>query len=63
MALPNVTLLTTCCQQGKLLENEIQGNRSIVFNVADRLPEEALRHCISLALTYHLRKKQRASQK
>ena len=39
------------------------GNRSIVFNVEDRLPEAALRHCISLALTYHLRKKQRAPKK
>ena len=40
-----------------------EGNRSIVFDVADRLPEEPLRHCISLALTYHLRKNQRASKK
>ena len=39
------------------------GNRSIVFDADDRLPEEALRHCISLALTYHLRKKQRALKK
>ncbi len=39
------------------------GNRSIVFDVSDRLPEEPLRHCISLALTYHLRKKARASKK
>lgn len=39
------------------------GNRSIVFDVGDRLPEAALRHCISLALTYHLRKKQRAPKK
>ena len=42
---------------------KFEGNRSIVFDVADRLPEEALRHCISLALTYHLRKKQRVSKK
>jgi Domain of unknown function (DU1801) len=42
---------------------KFEGNRSIVFDVADRLPEKALRHCISLALTYHLRKKQRASKK
>jgi Domain of unknown function (DU1801) len=42
---------------------KFEGNRSIVFNVDDRLPEEPLRHCISLALTYHLRKKQRASKK
>ena len=33
------------------------GNRSIVFHVADRLPLKALRHCISLALTYHNRKR------
>ena len=34
-----------------------EGNRSIVFDAGDSLPEEELRHCISLALTYHLRKK------
>ena len=39
------------------------GNRSIVFDIDDRLPEAALRHCISLALTYHLRKQKRASIK
>lgn len=39
------------------------GNRSIVFSVGDRLPEAALRHCVSLALTYHLRKKQRVPKK
>jgi hypothetical protein len=39
------------------------GNRSIVFDVSDRLPEGPLRHCISLALTYHLRNKQRVFQK
>ena len=42
---------------------KFEGNRSIVFNIGDRLPEAALRHCISLALTYHLRKKQRAPKK
>jgi hypothetical protein len=42
---------------------KFEGNRSIVFDVKDRLPEAALRHCISLALTYHLRKKQRAQKK
>ena len=39
------------------------GNRSIVFDVEDRLPEAALRHCISLAFTYHSRKKQRVPKK
>ena len=33
-----------------------EGNRAIVFSVADKLPETELRHCVSLALTYHLRK-------
>jgi hypothetical protein len=37
------------------------GNRSIVFDVNDQIPEGALRHCISLALTYHLRKTSRRS--
>lgn len=44
-------------------EMKFVGNRSIVFDKEDRLPEAALRHCISLALTYHLRKKQRAPKK
>jgi hypothetical protein len=44
-------------------EMKFEGNRSIVFSLEDRLPEAALRHCISLALTYHLRKKQRALKK
>ncbi len=44
-------------------EMKFVGNRSIVFDVGDRLPEAALRHCISLALTYHLRKKQRVPKK
>lgn len=42
-------------------EMKFEGNRSIVFDVSDKLPEAALRHCISLALTYHKRK--RASKK
>jgi len=33
------------------------GNRAILFKVADKLPEAALRHCVALALTYHLRKR------
>ena len=44
-------------------EMKFVGNRSVVFDIEDRLPEAALRHCISLALTYHLRKKQRAAKK
>jgi hypothetical protein len=33
------------------------GNRSIIFNANDEVPEEALRHCVALALTYHLNKR------
>jgi hypothetical protein len=33
------------------------GNRSIVLNALDELPEPALRHCVALALTYHLNKR------
>lgn len=30
-----------------------EGNRAIVFQLNDTLPEKELKHCISLALTYH----------
>jgi len=36
------------------------GNRSILLDAADKLPEAALRHCVALALTYHLRKRKAA---
>ena len=36
------------------------GNRSILLNVKDRLPEAELRHCVGLALTYHLNKRKAA---
>jgi hypothetical protein len=35
------------------------GNRSILLDAADKLPETALRHCVALALTYHLNKRTR----
>ena len=35
-----------------------EGNRSILFEPEGDIPEAELRHCISMALTYHLRKKQ-----
>ncbi len=37
-------------------EFQFQGNRCIVFDDRDNIPVHALRHCIALALTYHLRK-------
>jgi len=36
------------------------GNRAILLDVGDKLPEKALRHCIALALTYHARKRKAA---
>jgi Domain of unknown function (DU1801) len=32
------------------------GNRAILLDARASLPEEALRHCVALALTYHLRR-------
>lgn len=34
-----------------------EGNRAIHFCASDALPEDELKHCIALALTYHSRKK------
>jgi hypothetical protein len=36
------------------------GNRSVIFNADDDVPEEALRHCVALALTYHLNKRKQS---
>jgi hypothetical protein len=33
------------------------GNRSILLDAAGQLPEAELRHCVALALTYHLSKR------
>jgi hypothetical protein len=33
------------------------GNRAIVLDADKKLPEAELRHCVALALTYHLRKR------
>lgn len=37
------------------------GNRAVMLGADDAIPEAALRHCIALALTYHLRKRKSAS--
>jgi hypothetical protein len=36
------------------------GNRSILLDTAYKFPEAELRHCVALALTYHLRKRRGA---
>jgi len=33
------------------------GNRSILLDTSKALPKQALRHCVALALTYHLNKR------
>jgi hypothetical protein len=33
------------------------GNRSILLDASEPLPKQALRHCVALALTYHLNKR------
>jgi Domain of unknown function (DU1801) len=33
------------------------GNRAIILNANDDIPEAALRHCLGLALTYHRRRR------
>jgi Domain of unknown function (DU1801) len=33
------------------------GNRCILLDAAQKLPEPELRHCVALALTYHLKKR------
>jgi hypothetical protein len=37
-----------------------EGDRAIIFDSADELPAETVKDCIGLALTYHLRKKQKS---
>ena len=39
------------------------GNRSILLDAREKLPEAALRHCIALALTYHARKRKAANKR
>jgi hypothetical protein len=38
-------------------ELSYSGNRAIILNADDAVPEPALRHCVALALTYHLNKR------
>ncbi len=49
---------TTLIQSFRMLypeEFSFDGARAIVFSIGDEVPKEAFRHCIALALTYHLR--------
>ena len=39
------------------------GNRCILLDADDKVPQAALRHCVALALTYHLGKRKPATTK
>ena len=39
------------------------GNRCILFDASDKPPDAALRHCVALALTYHLNRRKTARAK
>ena len=41
-------------------ELRYSGNRAILLDAKEKLPEAELRHCVALALTYHLRKRKPA---
>jgi hypothetical protein len=34
---------------------DFEGNRAVIFDTGHALPREPLKHCIALALTYHMR--------
>lgn len=61
---PEKLALFVHCQSGLIDEFkrhyagvlQFEGDRAIVLGVGKALPATALRHCISLALTHHLRK-------
>ncbi|ATW02970.1 DUF1801 domain-containing protein [Sphingopyxis sp. BSNA05] len=38
-------------------ELTFDGNRAVLFDSKEELPTEAVRHCIAMALTYHLQKR------
>ncbi len=44
-------------------ELSYSGNRAILLEADKKLPEAELRHCVALALTYHLRKRKSAPEK
>jgi hypothetical protein len=51
------TTLVSTFRQIYPTEFKYEGNRSIVFELTDKVSVEELSHCISLALTYHINKK------
>jgi len=53
-----VNCRTDLVERYKLLygdELQFDGTRAVVFKVAEELPVNAVKHCIAMALTYHLK--------
>lgn len=44
-------------------ELSFSGNRAILLDASEKLPEAELRHCVALALTYHLARRKGARVK
>ena len=66
----HVALYFNC--QTTLIENfrakfgdtlNFSGNRAILLHIDEPLPERPVKHCLEMALTYHLRKKARKRDK
>lgn len=55
------SLVDTC--RTRFPELKYEGNRAIVFNEAESLPEAAVCECIEMALVYHQKKNQKNSKK
>ena len=34
---------------------QFEGSRAVLFDLSDALPVDAVKHCVAMALTYHLR--------
>ena len=69
-AAPDQVAIYFHCQTGQVAtyrelypELRYGGNRSILLGADDKLPEAALRHCVALALTYHLRKRKTSNKR
>ncbi|MEM9106831.1 MAG: DUF1801 domain-containing protein [Pseudomonadota bacterium] len=51
------TNMISTCRQLYPEEFQFDGNRRMSFAADEPMPEEAMQHCLALALTYHRRKR------
>lgn len=52
---PCSTTLIASFREHYAREFVFEGKRAIIFALGARVPEKALKHCIAMALTYHVR--------